>query len=79
MVAKMRKAILQGQSQALQLSCGIWAVKHTNACPTGIMMPTRNPVLVSSLLAEGTSNLPKAFTTQQAKGNKLQSASQESH
>lgn len=42
-------------------------------------MPTRNPVLVSSLLAEGNSNPPKALTTQKEKGDKVESVSQESH
>lgn len=42
-------------------------------------MPMGNTVLVSSLLAEGTSNPPKALTIQKEKGDKVESVSQESH
>lgn len=37
----------------------------------------RNPGLVSSPLAEGTSSTPKALTTQKEKGDKVERVSQE--
>lgn len=76
-VATMPKAVPQGTEPSTPAPWGLRAGQHTNACPPGLIMPMRNPVLVSSPLAEGTSSTPKALTTQKEKGDKVERVSQE--
>ena len=73
----MPKAVPQGTGPGSPAPCCMWAVQQTNTCPKGLIMSMRNPVLVSSPLAEGTSSTPKVLTTQKERGDKVERVSQE--